>query len=164
MHSKNNHEENIKCKVCNESFDKNSDMELHMTTVHETEKKNRCDIYEKTFMFEWRLRKHKFMHQSVTGTKCHYYNNSKDCPYEEVGCKFKHIPTPQFKFGKTCGRRLCQFKHSCSKELLKETNNDHTANDEPALPDGEINEKKFDEKSMVVNEDVIKCAHYVYNL
>ena len=61
---------------------------------------------------------------------CHFYNNDKICPYEEIGCKFKHEVSNKCRYDKNCHIKLSQFKHtkgtnSCeavlkSKENLKE--------------------------------------------
>ena len=40
----------------------------------------------------------------------------KICPYEEVGCKFKHEQSEICKFNKQCNFKLCQFKHSHKKD------------------------------------------------
>ena len=66
---------------------------------------------------------------------CHYYNNQKNCPYEDIGCKFKHEWAPDCKF-LTCKNILCQFKHTnvleygekaeddLEKEVIKEFEKD----------------------------------------
>ena len=41
---------------------------------------------------------------------CHYFNNEKDCPFEEE-CIFVHEESEICKFGKACERILCMYKH-----------------------------------------------------
>jgi len=77
------------CKECDETFSKNFELENHMVHVHGCQKSNSCDICGKKFYLEWRLRKHLQVHAENV-KKCKYYCNGKECPFEEVGCKFKH--------------------------------------------------------------------------
>ena len=44
---------------------------------------------------------------------CHYFNNDKECPFEEIGCKFKHNISPPCK-SEGCNNLLCQYRHSYS--------------------------------------------------
>ena len=78
IHIRTNHREKLKCKLCTNYFDKNSDLELHMTTDHQLERIYKCDICQKTFVFEWRLKKHKTLHENDYGKNCHYYNEYAD--------------------------------------------------------------------------------------
>ena len=50
---------------------------------------------------------------------CHHYNNKKTCPFELLGCKFKHEESPLCKF-KNCFNPLCQFKHEV--DIISEEN------------------------------------------
>ena len=62
-------------------------------------------------MLEWRLKKHREGHGNDSQKYCHYFNNQKSCPFEEIGCMFKHEDSPICFFGPKCENRLCQFKH-----------------------------------------------------
>ena len=42
---------------------------------------------------------------------CHYFNNGKNCPFEEMGCKFLHVFGGNCKFGQKCKKRLFPRKH-----------------------------------------------------
>ena len=45
------------------------------------------------------------------------------CPYQEVGCMFRHELSPQCKYKSTCNRKLCQYQHKDAvdeNELEKE--------------------------------------------
>ena len=47
-----------KCKICDEKFSKNSDFEMHMVDQHEAKKNFECESCGKTFLLQWRLKKH----------------------------------------------------------------------------------------------------------
>ena len=57
------------------------------------------------------MNKHMESHNEETKF-CHYYNNGKICPYEEIGCKFKHKESTDCRFDRSCRFALCQFKHT----------------------------------------------------
>ena len=48
------------------------------------------DVCSNEFVLEWRLSKHQIKHRNDTQKKRHYYNNGKNCPYDEIGCMFAH--------------------------------------------------------------------------
>ena len=79
----------------------------------ETFKYELCD---KTFFLEWRLRQHMIGHQNPNLVKCHYFNNGKCCPYEELGCKFDHSKSKMCKDFHSCGRNMCQFRHKSTED------------------------------------------------
>ena len=97
-----------KCNICNETFTENFKLEIHLRTHNEAETFG-CDICAKTFVLKWRLRKHKSVHE--TTRYCHYFNNAKLCPFEELGCKFLHEWSEACKV-KKCTNSLCQFTHN----------------------------------------------------
>ena len=76
------------CKECKKEFKRNCDLELHMKD-HNTEKEFNCDVCGKGFFLEWRLRKHREVHQGNIRI-CHFYKNSKPCPFDDIGCMFDH--------------------------------------------------------------------------
>ena len=51
------------------------------------------------------------MHSNDETKKCHYFNNDKLCPYEEVGCNIFHIDAEMCFNGAECQNLLCSFKH-----------------------------------------------------
>ena len=83
-----NHPKQIKCKFCEETFDETYKLEQHLKK-HES-KGFRCEHCEKMFHLEWRFNKHIKSHSVKSTRKCHYFNNDKICPYEEIGCMFLH--------------------------------------------------------------------------
>ena len=67
-------------------------------------------VCDKIFKHEGTLEKHvQAAHEDVT-LFCHYFNNEKDCPYEDE-CIFVHEESNDCKFGKGCERLLCMYKH-----------------------------------------------------
>ena len=55
---------------------------------------------------------------------CQYFNNSKSCPYEEIGCQFKHAVADNCKYDRKCKFKLCQYKHTqyvSSEQVEKES-------------------------------------------
>ena len=79
-----------KCKVCKKTFSKNCELEIHMVTIHASEKPHACETCGKTFVLKWRLEKHLSIHQESVKT-CKFFIEGKECPFEEIGCKFGHI-------------------------------------------------------------------------
>ena len=46
-----------------------------------------------------------------TKVKCHYFNNGKRYPYEDVGCMLAHETAEVCKFREICTKEKCQFTH-----------------------------------------------------
>ena len=80
-----------KCKICKETFSKNFELEKHMVTIHASEKTHACGICDKTFFLEWRLKKHLGIHQDSRIRICKFFQEGKECPFDDVGCKFGHF-------------------------------------------------------------------------
>ena len=114
------HPKEIKCKVCEETFDKRHKLESHLK-IHELETLN-CKVCEKSFHMKWRLEKHEKAHELLNVKFCHYFNNEDKCPYEEVGCMFKHEQSPRCRYETTCSNKLCQFQHRKNETQLNEEN------------------------------------------
>ena len=112
--SRSNYE--IKCKLCDESFNRNSDLESHIKLSHEDHEVFQCQQCDKCFVLNWRLQKHIKLHSEEPVKTCHYFNNGRTCPFEELGCKFLHQEAKICTLGQNCNRRLCPFRH-CNKEL-----------------------------------------------
>lgn len=79
-----------KCKLCDEKFTKNSDLEHHMVDEHGREKKFDCESCGKKFFLQWRLKQHVFIHTEKVSA-CQYFLNEEHCPFDLIGCKFSHI-------------------------------------------------------------------------
>ena len=110
VHMKEYHPPTIKCKTCDDIFEKYSDLELHIQIIHESKGKYECDECNRVFVLKWRLNKHKESHNKVS-KKCHYFNNMKICPFDNIGCMFEHVLAGKCKYGKKCSKKLCSFEH-----------------------------------------------------
>ena len=110
-HNKQEHTPKLKCSSCDLTFNKRSDLETHMKSKHESTEKFECEQCNKKFVLRWRLKKHQKLHARQNNRKCHYFNNSKPCPFEELGCMFEHSYSKNCKFGGKCDRTLCSYRH-----------------------------------------------------
>jgi len=91
-HIKNSHPKLIDCRHCEQTFSSNVDLENH-AEEHKLEKHFKCDICGKKFYLEWRMTKHKTVHHEDT-KPCRYSTSRRRCPFEAVGCKFRHDDSP----------------------------------------------------------------------
>ena len=80
----------IKCKLCEQIFNRFSDLENHIRSNHEKHEVFHCEICDKGFVLNWRLRKHMNIHSEESVHYCYYFNNNQKCPFEEIGCRFLH--------------------------------------------------------------------------
>jgi hypothetical protein len=125
-HFVNDHPVEVKCKECGERFEEHWKFERHIKG-HGKDKEFHCDKCDKTYYTKWRLGKHQESHSSEVTKYCHYFNNFKECPYEEFGCKFQHEESKDCRFQRSCKNALCQFRHRDSEDeheswKCKETN------------------------------------------
>ena len=60
-----------------------------MIEQHEQEKAFECEMCDKGFVLEWRMKKHMKMHGEKL-SMCKYFAKNQHCPYEDIGCKFSH--------------------------------------------------------------------------
>ena len=134
------HPQQIECYICAANFSINSDLEAHMKASHESTEQYECDLCDKKFVLKWRLKKHKEGHANEHKKFCHYFNNEKSCPYEEIGCKFLHQNSEMCYFRKKCRNNLCQFKHVDNG--VEEINQNELANKFNKLTDIEQSESK----------------------
>ena len=86
-----------------------------------------CDECEKVFRYEAILEKHKEAAHEEFQLFCHYYNNDKDCPYDDE-CMYIHEDSEICRFGSNCARSLCMYKHEESVE--EECDNDEDSSDD----------------------------------
>ena len=144
-----------------------------MMTDHQSEKVYKCDKCNKTFHLEWRLKRHKRIHDFSVSRNCHYYNNEMHCPFEEIGCKFYHKQSVECYYGVKCHIKLCQYRHltnlkedASSDNIVSEdytaTNDIQVQKDEEKDENREVHKgkEKIDIKSAAETEDVIECAHF----
>ena len=136
-HIKKVHNKDYKCKQCTEIFHTSWKLELHMKS-HVNVAQLKCNLCNKEFYAKWRMDKHIADHEKKRKF-CHYFNNRKVCPYEEVGCKFDHSQSFNCKFEDKCRIKLCQFKHS-RNEIICEENENKVVNEN----DDDLNETNDD--------------------
>ena len=53
----------------------------------------KCEVCNKEFYLEWQLKKHMAGHSDQTKI-CKYYSRKMPCPFDIIGCKFKHESKP----------------------------------------------------------------------
>ena len=156
------HPKNLKCEYCEETFQLNWRLEKHLQT-HKESKKFNCDKCAKVFVLQWRLEKHQKSHDETNTKYCHYFNNSKLCPYDAIGCMFRHETASWCRFQKCCNK-LCQFRHrqenlqsqksQCGKcdlsfeskdDLIIHEHEDHTNTAAEVINVGDITEDESEE-------------------
>ena len=81
----------LNCELCEKKFNRFCDMEIHLKTEHKKCQEFLCSKCEKTFVTQWRMRKHISIHRETNTKPCIYFISSVKCPFEELGCKFLHI-------------------------------------------------------------------------
>ena len=126
-HNLETHPQQIKCKNCDKVFKKNCELELHVRSQHERVNEFKCDVCDKCFVLKWRLLKHQHNHLEHGRKKCHYFNNGKICPFDDIGCMFAHEQSELCKYDAACRNNLCSFQHTyhgkdnqMSKNLIDE--------------------------------------------
>ena len=87
-HVNEQHPRRIECDSCDQTFGNNHELETHVEE-HKAQKNFKCEVCDKGFYLQWRLQKHKSVHLETT-KKCHFYTSKRTCPFELIGCKFKH--------------------------------------------------------------------------
>jgi hypothetical protein len=115
-HKKANHKTSVSCPNCEEKFEESWTLEVHLKS-HVDTVKHECELCGKCFHMKWRLRKHMDLHNNPKAKKCHFFNNKKHCPFQEVGCKFLHETSEKCYFQDNCRNELCkspkiQLKHT----------------------------------------------------
>ena len=110
MYNMSKHAKTLKCEHCDETFQLNWRLETHLKT-HKQSKKFECDKCGKVFLLKWRLEQHKKTHALTNIKYCHYFNNMKVCPYDNIGCMFKHETSSWCRFQEECSNNMCQFRH-----------------------------------------------------
>ena len=152
------------CKLCEQKFPLNVDLEVHLKT-HEEKESFPCNKCDKVFVLKWRLKKHEEGHEQENAKFCHFFNNEKNCHFEEVGCMFRHEHSPQCRFQEHCANKLCQFKHD---KKAKNNENDKVSSTNILDEDSEevsenLNVDYFDESlkefSKLSYIDCYYCGH-----
>ena len=149
----------IICNSCEKTFSKSSDLEDHLEEEHKVEKSFSCEECNMQFMLKWRLNKHMSIHKDkgVNIRFCHYFNNFKPCPFEKLGCMFKHETAPSCNFKDKCSNILCQFQHT--KEAYKKCDNCEFSE---TRSEKLKNHSCFSDTNNYENNDDIKCYYFTY--
>ena len=114
----------------------------------------------KRFQLEWRFKKHQASHDLKTLKKCHYFNNAKACPFEEIGCMFLHLLSPECIFNRMCRKKMCPYQHNNQDEIDNhESTNTGTVNmtnsrDNQIDNAGEANEEEIHVDSDSESDDL----------
>ena len=91
-----------------------------------------CEECEKQFHLHWRLQKHVLIHSPDSEAHfCQYFNNNKKCPFQNVGCMFKHEKSGKCRF-LNCTWKLCEFEHC---EVQNNLNSDIETVEDPSEED-----------------------------
>ena len=115
IHMQEMHPQKIECKNCDKVFMKKCDLEVHIKSQHQKLNDYTCDMCDKKFVLKWRFLKHQDNHNNQNRRKCHYFNNGKNCPFEEIGCMFAHEASKMCMFDEICCKTLCSYKHTSSQ-------------------------------------------------
>ena len=70
----------LNCSLCEKVFDKNCDLENHIIKYHKDYETFKCDLCQKIFVTEWRLKKHGQIHEGKIKKYCYNFNAGKFCP------------------------------------------------------------------------------------
>ena len=138
-------ETSFKCDECGKTFRNQNQLDLH----EKRHEKFECEECEMEYNFESLLEKH---NEAVHGSMkifCHYFNNDKDCPFDDQ-CIFAHEESPACKYEKGCERIMCMFQHEKSEE---KDDDDGDNSDDDDSEDDDDNEQN-DEESLVKIRDL----------
>ena len=167
-HIQRNHPKIYRCKECDETFDECWKLEKHLK-LHESARTFNCKVCGKEFHTKWRMEKHTESHSKV-GKFCHYFNNGKACPYDDLGCMFRHEDSNKCKHDNYCDFVLCQYKHTTNDALIEEINEHEESNDDiESLVDSDSESEDNDDDALTdddtsdfeqVNEIELKQSQY----
>ena len=118
----------IKCRECGRTFSKACELEEHGKP-----KDFKCETCGKEFFLEWRLNKHANIHLE-NSRLCKYVKNQSECPFEKIGCMFKHEePEPIEEESDTDDEfipavnqcHICRQILTCKDDLFDHIKNQH---------------------------------------
>ena len=97
---------NFKCEECGKAFRSENQLDIHK----KKHVKYECEDCDFEYNYEGLLEKHNTAVHGNVKIFCHYFNNDKECPFEDQ-CVFAHEESPVCKFGAGCERIMCMFQH-----------------------------------------------------
>ena len=160
-HINTTHQKKFKCETCQFESVKLSDIDKHVLETHGPEREYKCNKCESTFISNFRLNKHLKIHKyNIKVKNCHYFNNSKACPYQTYGCKFKHSESRVCRYGVKCNKNLCQFKHTSESSTEVSNRNKTEMNVNGYLSDAE---KDYTSSIESVQDNMQNSEEVVYN-
>ena len=146
------------CCVCSQDFDEEWKMEAHK----KKHKSFACDQCGKNFKFMDIMEKHKKISHEKCRLYCHYFNNMKTCPFDNE-CVFLHEDADKCRYGESCDRILCMFKHDNVISETEETSNTSEMSVQEVVADVHEDEivtvdSVIDTIETDVSEDIAKLA------
>ena len=157
----------FECDECEKRFKDEDKLQQHKDKMHE---KFECDECEKVFGYESVLEKHKEAAHENAELFCHYFNNDKDCPFEDR-CIFVHEESGNCRYGKNCERNLCMFQHVESRDIENVSDDDsedgdseesfnlHDINLEKIKPVLDKFKQAVDNFELLLNKYSLKCKN-----
>ena len=136
------HPSTLNCKICEKMFQKNHQLETHMDE-HKVEKKYKCDICRKSFYLEWRMNKHKSVHLEST-RMCKYFGMKEVCPFEQVGCKFKHELSSKPPVTDNKGVEQNEVNRKDDEQPTVEEKSENIQNNKDTTNDNSVKEYQFE--------------------
>ena len=118
----------LKCSVCEKRFKKFCDLEWHLKAKHEECQQFKCDKCKKSFVTEWRLKKHSKIHSNKITKQCHFFKNKVTCPFDELGCKFLHTSSDS-ENEKFCDTIENGLENDIDVEVIVQTDINETSKD-----------------------------------
>ena len=162
QHKRDNHGKTFKCKFCDEAFCESWKLESHMK-LHESAKTFNCTICNKVFYMKWRLDKHVTSHDQ-NQKFCHFFNNNKVCPFENIGCMFRHEESSECRFQTSCNLKRCQFKHPyITDRVATKDRNECETSDEEELDNHDEDDEATDYETIdyvQVNENDLRDLEF----
>ena len=121
------HGATFNCSECDKPFKDECMLNEHVQNAH---KSYSCDDCDKVFHFEGLLEKHRSATHEGIALFCHYFNNNKECPFENR-CIFLHEESENCKFDKACERILCMYKHDDGRDISDNESDESSDDEEP---------------------------------
>ena len=150
-----------RCVRCDKVFSDERKLKIHCKTHVETYS---CEVCARNFKCADIMSKHQQIAHENLKLYCHYFNNLKNCPFQEE-CIFLHEVSKKCKFENGCDRQLCMFRHEDVEEVLEENvkNLDQSEllnvdEEDATIDDTEFSNKTFNNPSQVDKGDgLFRC-------